>query len=189
MMNEYRRLKRQHETAVVVNFVGWLNEVTGSSWAVVEHPNPPDAIIRDGDTTSWVEQTDLYRSFEEARSETSFLIRSKAHIPHSEHPIYDPDRRIAMRLIDLLQRKLSSCSYRSAYEKHGPGFLVISERDALFHVDTMAEIDWIVGETEMVDDRTYFIKVYLAIRAHGGMIYQELRYRRKGQSNRKGSNE
>ena len=90
-MSFHRQIRQAHEEAVVDEFVHWLNQTTGSNWTVSERPDPPDAIITDGDTTSWVEHADLYRNGEEARSEMSFVTPDKAHIPHSEHPIADPD--------------------------------------------------------------------------------------------------
>jgi hypothetical protein len=177
-MSNYRVLKQQHETAVVDDFVAWLSDKSGANWTVLERPDTPDAVISNGVETSWVEHTDLYRTWEEARSETSFITPDKKHIPHAENPIFDPDRRIAIALMNLLQSKLSNDSYRQAYEVYGPGFLVISERDPLFNKDSIAEIDRISEEIKISDDRGYFSKVCLAIRAVKGTIYGELTYLR-----------
>jgi hypothetical protein len=175
-MSWHRELKRNHETAVIDNFVDWLNRTSGSNWEVIDRPNPPDAIITDGGATFWVEHADLYRHWEEARSETSLLNPNKKHIPHSENPIYEPDRRTAMAFMTLLQDKLSSCSYRAAYEKYGQGFLIISERDPLFDKSTIAEINRITQEMKIVGDKGYFGKVYIAMRAQGGIVYGEVTY-------------
>lgn len=169
-----RELKRRHETAAVDAFVNWLNQTLGSNWVVVARPDPPDAIITDADATSWVEHADLYRSGD--RSETSRVIGN--HIPHSG-PIDDPDRRTAERLVAILTEKLSKESYRSTYDKHGPGFLVISERDNLFDPTTVVEIDRTLKEVRMVGDKGYFRKIYLAIRAGPGIEYREITYRQR----------
>lgn len=177
-MSDYRDIKQKHEATVVADFVAWLNRTSDTNWAVSERPNPPDAIITDGKTTSWVEHADLYRSWEEARSETSFVSPGKEHAPHSENPISDPDRRIAMELMALLQKKLTNCSYRPFYEKYGPGFLVISERDPFFDDATIAEIDRISEELKISNDLGYFKKLYLAIRIPDRLVYGELTYHR-----------
>jgi hypothetical protein len=176
--NEYRELKRRHESAAVDSFVDWLNRTSGAHWQVTDRPNPPDAIIADGSSVSWVEHADLYRGAEEARSEMSFITPGKTHIPHSESPIYDPDRRTAMALVTLLQDKLSNRSYRSAYEQYGRGILLISERDPLIDNQTIAEIDHVTEEVQITNDNGYFCKVYLAIRSEQGMSYGEISYRR-----------
>ena len=173
---EYRDIKNVHESAVVNDFVVWMNRTQGTDWRVIDRPDPPDAVIADGDAYAWVEHTDLYRHWEEARSETSFATRGKEHIPHSENPICDPDRRTAMALMKTLQNKLSNNSYRSAYERYGQGYLVISERDALFDKDTEQEIDRLTDEVVISGDNGFFKKVYLAMRGADSMLYGDITY-------------
>jgi hypothetical protein len=177
-MSNYRDLKRRHETAVVDEFVGWPKRTSGANWTVTSRPNPPDAIITNGSAISWVEHADLYRNWEEARSETSFVTPGKTHIPHSQHPICDPGRQTAMALMALLQDKLSNSSYRSAYEHYGQGFLVISVRDPLFDNDTVADIDRAAEQMGVADDNGYFCKIYLAIRSPQDLLYREVTYRK-----------
>ena len=176
-MSNHRQIRQAHERVVVDDFVRWLNQTTGSNWTVSKRPDPPDAIITDGYKTSWVETADLYRNGEEARSEMSFVTPDRAHIPHSEHPIADPDRRTAVAFVQLLQDKLSKNSYRSVHGEYGQGFLVISERDPLFGDDTIAEISRITDEKCIAGDMGHFCKVYLAIRVRHGMGYAEVIYR------------
>lgn len=176
---EYRDIKNAHESAVIDDFVTWLNRKHGTDWRVIDRPDPPDAIIEDGEVRSWVEHTDLYRHWEEARSETSFITPGKEHIPHSENPIFDPDRRTAMALMDTLKKKLSNRSYRSAYGKYGRGYLVISERDPLFDHATVEEIDRITEEVMITGDIGFFKKVYLATHGQDGLVYGEITYHRQ----------
>jgi len=175
-VSEHRKIKRQHEIAVIENFVAWLNQSSGAHWVIIEHPDPPDAIIKDGEKTSWVEHADLYRHWEEARSETSFVTPGTEHIPHSENPISDPDQRTAMALMSLLQDKLSKDSYSEVHEAYGPGFLLISERDPLFDSNTVAVIDRLSEQIAIADDKGYFARVYLAIRETHRVVYGELTY-------------
>lgn len=79
-----------HQNAVIDEFVEWLNLNKNTKFKVLERPDPPDAIIYNGKTTTWVEHCDLYRSHDEARSELSFATPGENHIPHSENPISDP---------------------------------------------------------------------------------------------------
>ena len=83
-----------------------------------------------------------------------------------------------MALMALLQDKLSNSSYRSAYEHHGQGFLVISVRDPLFDNDTVAEIDRATEQMKVADDNRYFCKIYLAIRSPQDLLYREVTYRK-----------
>jgi hypothetical protein len=176
-MSNHRQIRQAHERAVVDDFVRWLNQTTGSNWTVSEHSDPPDAIITDGYTTSWVEHADLYRDWKEARSEMSFVVPVKAHIPHPNQPVYDPDRQIADAFMELLQDKLSKNSYRSVHGRYGQGFLVISERDQLFGNDTIAVISRVTDEKCISGDLGYFGKIYLAFRVSHGMDYAEVTYR------------
>ncbi len=135
------KISASHEKAVVDQFVSWLNSKNSSNFAVVERPDPPDAIINDGEITSWVEHCDLYRSHEEARSELSFITPGEIHTPHSEHPISEPDNRIAQKLVKLMRSKLGKSSYLESFQKYGCGYLVISERDPLFNNDSLLAIN------------------------------------------------
>lgn len=175
-MSWHREAKPKHESAVINNFIVWYNKNTGSNWTVIEHPDPPDAIISNSGATSWIEHADLYRNEEEARSEWTIANPDKRHIPHSENPIWEPNLQTAKALMTLLQDKLSKASYKSAYEKYGQGFLLISEHDPLFDDSTIAEINRITEEVKIVGDKGYFSKVYLAIRTNSGTDYSEVTY-------------
>lgn len=177
LISAYQELKRAHEGAVVDGFVGWLNRTNGTKWTVSSRPDPPDAIISDGERVCWVEHADLYRSMEEARSETSLIAPGKEHIPLSSKYILNPDRGTAEALITLLHKKLTLSSYRLVYEKHGQGFLVISERDPLYDSRTFSEIRKMFKNREIHNDKGYFRKIYLAIRRESALVFDEVSYR------------
>lgn len=64
-----RDTQQAHERAQVGAFVAWLNSRYRANYEVVAEPNPPEAIIRSGRTTRWVEVTDAFWSDEFAQDE------------------------------------------------------------------------------------------------------------------------
>jgi len=165
-----------HQNAVVDQFVVWLNLEKKTEFRVEERPNPPDAIIANGEITTWVEHTDLYRNSDEARSELTFVTPGEEHIPHSERPIVDPDNRIAHRLVERMRDKLSKSSYAESFYKYGQGYLVISERDPLFNDDSLETICTVIEDTVFSEDKKYIKEVYLAVRGISKLRFIRVNY-------------
>lgn len=163
-MNARKRIKKDHEKSVINDFISWLNAQDGTSWTVSEWADPPDAIIKNGNETSWVEHTDLFPSEEVARSIMTYLTHGETHITHSNAPILEPDRTTAEAFMCLLKQKLSKQSYSDAYDQYGQGYLVISEQDPFFQNDTINEIHQTLNEEHIIEDKGYFRNVYLAER-------------------------
>lgn len=177
-MRPREQIKRAHESAVIDQFVSWLNRSKGARFTVVDRPDPPDAIIVDGNKASWVEHADLYRDWEEAREELTFVTPGERHICHSENPIADPDLRTAAAFVQTMRDKLTKGSYKPIFEKYGRGYLVISERDPLFDRDTIQEIDCATEAALFREDKRYFKGVFLALRGNSGLVFGKVRYYR-----------
>jgi len=172
------RISDAHQNAVIDQFVEWLNLDKNTNFKVLERPDPPDAIIFNGKTTTWVEHCDLYRSSDEARSELSFVTPGEKHIPHSENPISDPDNRIAQQLVKRIKDKLTKSSYADSFCKYGRGYLVISERDPLFDNDSLKAIDMVIESSTFNEDKKYIKEVYLAVRGTDRLIFLRVNYHR-----------
>ena len=176
-MSDRRNLKSAHEDAVIQQFVDWLNIEKGTNFKITEKPDPPDALIVDGRKVTWVEQTDLYGSKEEARSEITYLSKAEKHISHdTDTLVVNPEINIASVLLDLMKDKLSKNSYTPSKKKYGKGYLVISERDPYFDRQTIEAIDLITENSLIPNDKRCFKGVFLAIRNQSGLTFGEIRY-------------
>lgn len=70
-----RELKEKSERASIetaLRILHPLNYILGNPPKIVEKPNPPDAIIRIGNTVTWMEHTDAHRTNDEAREQWSY---------------------------------------------------------------------------------------------------------------------
>ena len=72
-MPDRRPIKQAHERAKVAIFLQWLNARYGAHYTVLAEPDPPEAIIRSGRTTRWVEVTDAFWSGAFAKDEYSYI--------------------------------------------------------------------------------------------------------------------
>lgn len=66
-MHNRKEIQDNHELAVLNEFINWLNSQSHEEFKTIEHPDPPDAIIKGNSSTEWLEHTDAYRSPEEAQ--------------------------------------------------------------------------------------------------------------------------
>ncbi len=96
-MNRRRAIQQAHERAQVKAFITWLNSRYGARYEVVAEPNPPEAIIRSGRTTRWVEVTGAFWSDAFAQDEYSYATLSEKHKPIGNGPFVDPDAQFAAR--------------------------------------------------------------------------------------------
>lgn len=118
------QIKEAHELAVLGVALAEHNRIHGLDLSVIERPEPPDAIISDGKTTTWIELTDVFFSQEWARSVTSY--RSvKGHKPMGKSMATDMEEQFAEDVCEAIIKKSSKKSYASCLEEHGPGILVV----------------------------------------------------------------
>jgi hypothetical protein len=169
-MNGRREIQVRHEDAVIAEYIRWIEANGGPAYTVAARPDPPDAILHTGDRHLWVEVADVYRSADEAHEERSRANPSEQLFVHREHPITDPDDRMAASLLRAVKSKMSSHSYREVFEQYGPGVLICCERDPLFDADTLeSTLEALQHEREEIErlDRKYFNEIYLYERPSG----------------------
>jgi len=130
-MTSRKEIQEAHEHDVIRQFVTWLNLAASSHFRVTAKPNPPDAVLCDECCSRWlwVEHADIYRSGEEAHEERSLAAPGEKDYFHTDHPIAEPDQRLATAFVKALQDKLQKSSYASVFETYGPGILILTERD------------------------------------------------------------
>ena len=141
MSNARHEIQQRHENAILTLFAQHLFSLTGSTYELVEQPDPPDGVLRSqSGQRIWVEVADIYRSVDEAHEERSHVTPGEDRFLHREHPIISPDERTAVAAISVITNKISKNNYQSISEKYGPGILIVCERDPLFDESTLTEI-------------------------------------------------
>ena len=169
-MNGRKDIQRQQELDVMTLFVQWLGQQEQVTYTLVERPDPPDGIYTTPSRTIWLEVVGIYRSGDEAHEDWSLVTPSEKRFQHPEHPIMSPDERTADALVTVLVKKISSKSYRSAFEKYGRGILICCERDPLLGKSTLEEIhSRLQDEVKNFDevDKGFFKDAYLYDRVRG----------------------
>jgi len=176
-MKPREQIKQTHEDAVVDQFLSWYNSKHETKFKVIDKPEPPDAVAQENEKYLWIEHADIYRSSEEAREERSTVTPGEKPYERQEHPIVEPNKRVAVAFVSTLNNKLSKDSYEKWYEKYGPGILVLTERDPLFDQSTWDCISTELDSCSFEHDKGYFKEVFLGYRSMGGLAFIEVKYR------------
>ena len=168
-MNNRRSIQQAHERAQVVAFLDWFNHQRRSDFAVVEEPNPPEAVVRSKRTTRWLEVTDAFWNEEHALDEYSYATPGERHRPMSSGGYADMTNVFCKNFVSVLKKKLEKPSYLPWAQKHGPGYLVIAVYFPFFSSPaTLVEMRqaWSAAKTS-VNDLGCFRGVYLSLASCG----------------------
>lgn len=104
----YRRpVKKQHERAVVRQFLAWLNMRRGTRFDVIGEPDPPEAIIRSVRVTRWVEVTDAFWTDRYAEDLYSYATPGEEHQPVRLGPFNHMDKTQLPSVSREVRRRLS----------------------------------------------------------------------------------
>lgn len=120
-----RPIQREHERAVVRDFLDWFNPRRGTRFSVVAEPKTPEAIIRSVRETRWVEVADVFLSISHARDLYSYATPGEVHQPAPPGPYMNPDDQFAERFVSVLSKKLGKKSYNPCRDEYGPGYLLV----------------------------------------------------------------
>jgi hypothetical protein len=172
-----RDTQQAHERAQIKAFVTWLNSRYRASFEVVDEPNPPEAIIRSGRTTRWVEVTDAFWSDEFAQDEYSYATPGEKHKPIGSGPFVEPDAKFAARFVEVVKKKLEKKSYLPSRDAYGPGYLVVPIMYPLFDAHSLHCMKEAWSRTQM-EDLGCFRGVYLSLHMGRGPIVRWSRYER-----------
>lgn len=182
-MNGRRAIQQAHERAQVEAFIAWLNSRYGARYEVVAEPNPPEAIIRSGRTTRWVEVTDAFWSDAFAKDEYSYATPGEKHKPIGNGPFVGPDAQFAARFVDVVQKKLEKTSYLPIVQAYGEGYLVVPIMYPLFNSNSLRYMKQAWNRTP-INDLGCFRSIYMSVQMGRGPIVRWPEYR--GQANMAG---
>ena len=174
-MNRRRAIQQAHERAQVEAFITWLNSRYGARYEVVAEPNPPEAIIRSGRTTRWVEVTDAFWSDAFAQDEYSYATLGEKHKPIGNGPFVEPDAQFAARFVDAVRKKLEKTSYLPSVQAYGPGYLVVPIMYPLFNSHSLWYVKQAWARTR-IKDLGYFRSIYMSVQMGRGPIVRWSEY-------------
>lgn len=160
-------VKDAHELAVLHAALAEHNKIHGLRLTVVSRPDPPDAILSDGNITTWMEHTDAFVFTAWAKDLISYAA-DEEHIPMIKGPYMDMDAQLAGEFCDLVCKKAGKASYEPFISQYGPGILVVSLESPWLSDDTIDEIDDEWANRGNPDISRAFTHVYLGYRNEKG---------------------
>ena len=127
----------------------------------------PEAIIRSGRTTRWVEVTTAFWNQAFAIDVYSYATEGEVHKPIDHRVFVGPDQEFAASFVAVVKQKLEKATYAQFKDRYGPGYLVVSVQYPLFGEHTMRYIakSW---SSLTVNDQGCFQSVYVAHRVFNG---------------------
>lgn len=155
-----RNVQQAHERAQVALFLRWFNQRYRAHFEVSTEPNPPEAIIRSGRTTRWVEVSTAFWSDAYAHDEYSHATPGETHKPIGDGWFMDMDAQFSQRFVSVVKKKLEKHSYVATLKAYGPGYLVVPVFFPFFDEDTMVRMrrEW---ATQEVNDLGCFRSVFI----------------------------
>lgn len=167
MVNKHRIVQEAHEWFTVSLFLESFNRRYHSNFAVVEKPNPPEAIIRSGRMTRWVEVTTAYWNKSFAIDVRSYATEGEIHRPIGDGVFVSPDSEFSENFVSVVKKKLEKPNYAKFRDSYGPGYLVVSVQYPQFREHTMRYIAkaW---SSLVLNDQGCFRSIYLTYRTSTG---------------------
>ena len=174
-MADRRRIKRDHEDFYIQEFLMWHGRAFRSRFHVIARPDPPDAIIRSGQITRWVEIGDVYWNHAWARDLNTYATPREAHKPIDRDTHVGMDEQFARNFVKVLKDKLAKSSYANCAARYGPGYLVMPMMSPFFdeHSIFLMRQQWIATTAQNLG---YFRGVFLAYSSRSQIRFQRWRF-------------
>ena len=166
-LNTVANVKDRHELAVLSAALVEHNRLHGSALEIVARPDPPDAILSDGSTTTWMEHTDAFFSGDWARDLTTHAA-AVIHRPMEQRGYFEPDAQLAGAFCNGVLDKAGKATYAGCIAQYGPGILVVGLESPWLDEDTIREINEAWAELGSPDISATFAHVYLGYRDASG---------------------
>lgn len=156
-----RDVQQAHERAQVALFLRWFNQRYRAHFEVIAEPKAPEAIIRSGRTTRWVEVSTAFWSDAYAQDEYSHATPGETHKPIDDGWFMGMDAQFSQRFVSVVKKKLERTSYLTTMNTHGRGYLVVPVLFPFFDELTMVRMrrEWV---TQQVEDLGCFRSVFIS---------------------------
>lgn len=175
-MNKRSLIKKQHERSVMLDFLEWYNDINKSSFVIYAEPEPPEALIIDGDDKSWLEVTDTFYSPEWAKTKLSYATPGEKNHPWEGGLQINMDEHFASRFVKNLHKKLVKKSYSPFKEHYGAGILLINLEYPFLSQDTFDDITKCCKNTDWSKDLSNFSEVYIVYPSMNKKAFVKLKY-------------
>ena len=175
-MNRRTPIQKQHERAVMLDFLAWYNSTKKSAFEIYDEPDPPDALIKDGNIERWLEVTDTFYSNEWAKTKMSHVTPGEENHPWDGGLQMNMDQRVAKRFIDNLLKKLTKKTYLPFAERFGPGILLITLDHPWLSDETFDDINTFCEKTDWSGDLKTFSEVYVVYPSMNKKAFARLEY-------------
>ena len=111
MANSRRSVQEAHERFTIRTFLEELERRHRARYRVIAEPNPPEAIVTTGRTTSWIEVTTAFLSAGLAKDLYSYATPGETHESSGNGVYIGPDAQFANNFVDVVKKKLEKDSY------------------------------------------------------------------------------
>jgi len=161
-----RQIKSLHENAVIGAALRAHNHRMGAAFSVESQPDPPDAILVDGNDRTWMEHTDaFYPGW--AEDVTSYAASDKPHKPMARGLHSDMDEQLADAFSKIVLKKFNNKEYKPVIDQFGPGILVVGLESPWLDEETLRVINqkWaVLGNPDL---SSVFQWIYFGYRSDG----------------------
>lgn len=165
-MTTRREINSKHEGAVISAALLAHNEQMGTAFQVESRPDPPDAILVDGNQRTWIEHTDaFYPGW--AEDLTSYAATDKVHKPLRKGLHMDMDNQVAEVFVRVVLEKFNHNPYKPTVNQYGPGILVVGIESPWLDAETVHAINEHWAALGCPDLSSVFRWVYLGYRLGG----------------------
>ena len=161
-----REINPKHENAVIDAAIAAHNKRIGANFSVDSRPDPPDAILIDEHTKTWIEHTDAFYP-EWAEDLTSFAASDKEHKPMRKGLHVGMDSIFADEFVQVVLSKINKISYKPFIESMGKGILVVGLESPWLSDETIQAINDKWKEIGSPDTTVTFSCIYLGFRSNG----------------------
>jgi hypothetical protein len=145
----------------MLDFLEWYNGEKDTDFAICAEPDPPDALIRDGDVNRWLEVADTFYSNEWTKTQMSHVTPGEEDLPWGGGRQINMDEQIADRCVDNLRKKLTKKTYKPFAAEFGPGILLMTLQYPWLSTETFDDIDTCCSKADWSCDLMCFSEVYL----------------------------
>lgn len=165
-MANRKPIKQAHERFHVNNFLDWFNRAYNTDFRIVSEPDPPEAIIRSSNRTSWAEVSTAFLNAAFAQDIMSYATPEEKHQSTAGNLVVDPDYQFAHSLVGVIKKKLEKKAYKPFFEQYGHGYLIVPIHNPFFDDASMlcAKEVWLNTE---ISDLGYFRSIRVAYVAMG----------------------
>ena len=175
-MNKRAPIQKQHERSVMLDFLEWYNSKNNTAFEIYDEPDPPDALIKDKKSKSWLEVTDTFYTAKWAKTKLSYVTPGEENSPWEGGLQMNMDKHFANQFVKNLHKKLIKKSYSPFKNKYGAGILLINLEYPWLTQETFDDIIKCCENTDWSDDLSNFHEIYIVYPSINKKAFTRIKY-------------